>query len=112
MVADPRRRLVRSPAMVLVISTADPFTPLDDSPGTRCHGALAPEAGEDRTLEALGNEGSDAGEAGRVTAWGVSVSVAVLAGSAGVVLLQPKSATDDKNSVAAMDGRMMSPVYL
>ena len=81
-------------------STADPTTLLDDSPDNWCHGALAPDAGEDRALDALGNEGSDAGEAGRVIAWGGSVSVAVLPGCAGVVLLHPISATDDKKSAA------------
>lgn len=63
------------------------------APGSQ--GALADEAGDDITLEASGNDGSDAGEDAGLAAIGVGARIAVDAAGADdptSLLLQPKSA--------------------
>lgn len=59
-----------------------------------CYGELAADAGDEKTLAALGSDGSEVGEDAGEAAIGVEVTGAVgavLTGSFDVLLLQPTS---------------------
>ena len=90
--------------------TSSLASPVPDGPSEGgCYGLVALEAGEDKTVAALGSDGSDAGDDAGIATCGVGASVADFAGSTGVVLLHPRSAAEDRRSADTSVVRMLCP---